>query len=225
MEVTRCIYGRLGWHWKFIDRTRINGLSVHIEKITCEVRYAEDDQIITELRNFFFDLSNIDLGELAGLPSCGFNLGAGTGMGLPYQLGWFHFDQLADNELTQAGLGVSVAYSAPLTKATIYVYNKEIPDLKSSSTSLLEAEFFSSRNDFLAINPSAIQIAEKFDSNLFFAAFEIGSTYSIITISGVGTHFFKTRVTLDRSNEKYAFECLWESVNTILRMVSPRLNH
>ncbi len=222
MEVAKCVYSRLGWHWRAIGRSKIEETGKHVEKLSCEVKYTEGDQIVTEKRNFYFDLSNIDLGGRDVSPTCGFNLGANTGLGLPYQLGWFHFDYLINNEDTQAGMGVSVAYSAPTTKATVYVYNKEIADIKHTNEGQLEAEFASAKSELFSVYAHAKQIAEKFDDNLLFAAFDIDSAYSLITLSAVGNHFFKVRATLDPSTEKYTFDCLWESVNIILSMMKPK---
>lgn len=225
MEIASCIYGRLGWHWRAVGRAKLEEGGKLIEKLSCEVKYIEADQLITETRNFFFDLSNVDMGEQEITPACGFNLGSSTGMGLPYQLGWFHFTGLTNNEEAQAGMGVSAAYSAPTTQATVYVYNKGLDDIKSGNESQLEAEFASAINDLLAVHTGAKQVAERFDNNLLFAAFEMGTAYSIITLSGVGNHFFKIRATVDPSNEKYSFDCLWDSVNTILAMTKPRAVH
>jgi hypothetical protein len=221
MEVARCIYGRLGWHWRAIDRSRAG----KIEKLSCEVRYAEGDEVVTEKRAFYFDVSSIGLNDQDVTPACGFNLGAGTGMGLPYQLGWFHFDQLTNNEETQAGMGVSAAYSAPSTKATVIIYNKGLASIESGNDDLLSSEFDSAVADILAVYPDAKKIAARHDSNLLFAAFDIGTAYSMVTLSAVGNHFFKVRATIDPSSEKYTFDCLWVSVNTILSMTKPRELH
>lgn len=221
MEVARCIYGRLGWHWRALERTR----SGKIEKLSCEVRYAEGNEVITEKRSFYFDVSNIGLGDQDVTPTCGINLGAGTGMGLPYQLGWLHFDGLTNNEEAQAGMGVSVAYGAPSTKATVFIYNKGLAEISSGNESLLIGEFDQAVADILSAYPDAKKIADRHDGNLIFAAFDIGTAYSIVTLSAVGNHYFKVRATLDPSNEKYTFECLWESVNTILSMTKPRDIH
>lgn len=225
MEVASCIYVRLGWHWRAVERTKLEEGGKHIEKLSCEVKYIEGDQLVTETRNFYFDLSFVDMGEQEITPACGFNLGANTGMGLPYQLGWLHFDGLTNNEEAQAGMGVSAAYSAPTTQATVYVYNKGMADIKSRNEGQLEAEFTSARNELLAVNVGAKQVAERLDDNLLFAAFEMGAAYSIITLSAVGNHFFKIRATVDPSNEKYTFDCLWDSVNTMLAMTKPSTVH
>lgn len=225
MEIATCIFSRLGWHWKAIGRDKLIENGKHIEKLTCEVKYIEGDQLITEHRNFYFDISNVDMDNQDVTPACGFNLGASTGMGLPYQLGWLHFVGKTNNETSQAGMGVSAAYSAPTTQATVYVYNNGLADIKSSNEGQLEDEFASAKNQLLAVHVDAKQIAEKLDDNLLFAAFEIGSAYSIITLSAVGNHFFKIRATVDPANEKYAFECMWDSVNTILSMTKPRNVH
>lgn len=225
MEVASCIYGRLGWHWRAVGRTKLEEGGKRIEKLSCEVKYLEGDQLVTETRNFYFDLSSVDMGEQETTPACGVNLGANTGMGLPYQLGWFHFTGITNNEEAQVGMGVSAAYSAPTTQATVYVYNKGMADIRTANEGQLEAEFASARNEILAIHTGAKQVGEKFDDNLLFAAFEMGTAYSIITLSAVGNHFFKIRATVDPSNEKYTFDCLWDSVNTILAMTKPRTAH
>ncbi len=225
MEVASCIYVRLGWHWRAVERTKLEEGGKHIEKLSCEVKYIEGDQLVTETRNLYVDLSFVDMGEQEITPTCGFNLGANTGMGLPYQLGWFHFDGLTNNEEAQAGMGVSAAYSAPTTQATVYVYNKGMADIKSRNEGQLVAEFTSARNELLAVNVGANQVAERLDDNLLFAAFEMGAAYSIITLSAVGNHFFKIRATVDPSNEKYTFDCLWDSVNTMLAMTKPSTVH
>lgn len=225
MEVASCIYGRLGWHWRAVGRTKLEDSSKHIEKLSCEVKYIESDQLVTETRNFYFDLSSVDMDGQEITPACGFNLGTNTGMGLPYQLGWFHFTGITNNEEAQAGMGVSAIYIAPATQATVYVYNKGVADIKSSNVGQLKAEFTSARNELLAIHTGAKQVAERFDDNLLFAAFEMDTAYSIITLSAVGNHFFKIRATVDPSNEKYTFDCLWDSVNTILAMTKPRSMH
>lgn len=216
LEVIRCIYARMGWHWRVQERSRVGAL----EKLSCEVKYAEGDQVITEKRNFYFELSKIDINNEEVTPACGVNLGGGTGMGLPYELGWLHFDQLTNYEENHPGLGVSAAYGAPFTKATIFVYNKGLQEINSGSESLLEQEFESAMSDVVSAHSDAVKIAERRDGNVFFSAFEIGSAYSIVTLSVVGGHFFKVRATLERPEERYAFECLWDSVNLILSMVS-----
>jgi hypothetical protein len=226
MEVARCIYGGLSCHWRLLSRTRVQDSNRPIERFTCEVKYAEGDEIVTEKRSFYFDLSVVeDVGSQDVTPVAGFNVGGGTGMGLPYQLEWLHFDSLVDNEADCPGLGVSVAYSAPSTKATIYIYNKGVDVVDGERHSeQLEDEFASATRDLLAVNPDARQVSEKFASNLLFRAFEFGSAYSIVTLSTVGNHFFKVRATLDPAHDKYTFDCLWDSVNRILSMAtSPRI--
>ena len=214
MEVARCFFGINGWHWRAIERTRAE----NIEKLSCEVRYAAGDEVITEKRSFYFDISRIGLDDQDVTPECGVNLGAGTGMGLPYQLGWLHFDRLTNNEETQVGLGVGVAFSAPWTEVTVFVYNKELTSISSDDEKLLSDEFDAAITDIYSLHPEAKTNADRRDSNLQVAAFDIGTAFSVLTLSAVRNHFFKVRATLNPSNGKYTFECLWESVNTILRM-------
>lgn len=96
-----------------------------IEKMSCEIKFIEGDQVITETRNFYFDLSAVRLQSDEVLPNTYVSLGDRFGVSLPWQLGWFHFDRLIDNETDNPGLGMSVAYSAPEAKLMIYAYDKE----------------------------------------------------------------------------------------------------
>ena len=221
MEVTRCIYSQLKWHWKLIDRVPVKNEGMSIEKFSCEVKHAEGEEVITEKRNFYFDVSKINLEGSLTTPVCGVNLGLGTGMGLPYQLGWFHFDGLINHEENYAGAGVSAAYSAPFTKATLYFYKNGETNIDGVKyPEVFEKEFAISSRDLLEANPQAEELASRSTPNLCFKSFQIDSAYSILIFSTVGNHFFKLRATIDPSNEKYTMDCFWESVNIIVGMVT-----
>lgn len=223
MEVARCIFRRLGWHWKLVARADVLVVGRRIEKFSCEVIRTDGDEVISETRNFYFDVSCIDLEGQNITPNCSLSLGAGTGMRLPYQFAWFHFDSLINNEQDYPGMGVSVAYSAPFSKATLYIYNKGLLSTGEILTATqVESEFSSATQDFFNANPGAKKISEKMNSNMLFRAFEDGDAYSVLTLSSTGEHFFKLRTTLTPSNEKYTFECLWESVNLILSLMKPK---
>ena len=58
LEVARCIYGFNGRYWRLIERTAVPTDVGRIEKMSCEIKFIEDDQVITETRNFYFDLSH-----------------------------------------------------------------------------------------------------------------------------------------------------------------------
>ena len=62
MDVLRCINKQLGRHWRLTSKLRINDdLNCHIEKVSFEAKYQEGDKIITDTRNFYFDISSLAL--------------------------------------------------------------------------------------------------------------------------------------------------------------------
>lgn len=220
MELANYNFAFFGMHWRYTERTRIG----KIERLTCDVIFPEDDQIITQRQNLYFDVSNIQLGEDEINPVCGINLGFGTGIGLPYQLCWLHFKYLTDYESTRPGMGVSAAYSSPYTEATIYVYNKGLSGFQENRNELLKQEFLTSLNEIKTVQKDLKILAEKFDDNLMFTSFDIGDSYSILTLSIMRNHFFKIRITMSRSNDEYVFKCLWESLHYILDMLKSKIH-
>ena len=65
------------------------------------------------------------------------------GVYLPRQVGEFTRDTAIDNEATNPGLGVTVPYSAPGLKATVYVYDLGIPTIPEGPTSDITLRLFS----------------------------------------------------------------------------------
>lgn len=213
MEVAKCIYGQLGWHWKLVERVKVNSPQGALEKFSCEVRYAEGTNLVTETRNFYFDVSQVNLENSQTTPVCGVNLGADIGIGLPYQLEWLHFDSLTDNEADHAGLGVTVGYSAPNTKFTLYFYNKGNTEIDGySQPEKIENEFQSVCSGLLTVNPNAVMIAENSQINLMIRSFSIESAYSVVALSTLRNHFFKLRATIDSLNLEYQVDCFRDSL-------------
>lgn len=213
MEVAKCIYGQLGWHWKMVERVKVNSPQGALEKFSCEVRYAEGANLVTETRNFYFDVSQINLEAAQTTPVCGVNLGANIGIGLPYQLEWLHFDSLTDNETDHSGLGVTVGYSAPNTKFTLYSYNKGNAEIDGiAKPEKIEAEFQTVCCDLLTVNPNAVMIAENSQVNLMIRSFSIGSAYSVVALSTLRNNFYKLRATIDSLNLEYQVDCFRDSL-------------
>jgi len=221
LEVVRCIYrGSGGWRWRMIGRSRVEDAQTIIEKLSCDVWFVKGDQNITQKRNFYFDISQVNIEGAQTTPDCFINVGLGTGMVLPYQLGWCHFNKLTTLEIDHPGLGVTVQYSSPDTKLTVYIYNKGEAVIDGiAEPEKLSEEFLSVWGDILAVNPSVKEIAEKVSPNLIFRSFDVEGAYSVVTLSTAGNHFIKLRATLDKADERYTVECFWESVNALLAVV------
>lgn len=214
MEVARCIYASLGYHWRAVGKEILGTPTGTLEKLICEVKFPEGDLIVTERRAFYFDIDKVEVEPGKGTPPCRISLGDAYPIDLPFQIGWFHFTGLTDNEQQSPGMGISIAYSAPYTKATIYLYNNQLPEIHYRETmDLFVSEFDSAVDDFLTMNPKATQLAESRKDNMIFKSFSVGSAYAIVMLSTINNLFFKVRVTKDGSKDSYVFKCLMESLS------------
>lgn len=220
LEVARCIYGFNGRYWRLIERTAVPTDAGRIEKMSCEIKFIEDDQVITETRNFYFDLSAVELRNDGVLPNTNIPLGDRFGVRLPWQVGWFHFDRLIDNETDNPGLGMSVAYSAPEAKLMIFAYDKGQSQaiIAQPDESAVE-EFNQSTRDFEVMHPNAEILREYDHLGVRFKTYDENNVFSVVLLAPLRDFFFKLRLTLDSANEAYMFECAWSTVMAFASMV------
>ena len=222
MDILRCINKQLGRHWRLVGKLRIHAdLNSAIEKVSFEAKYPEDDQIITDTRNFYFDISALALSEEETTPSCYVSVGDDGRFNVPYQLGWVNFTNSIDNETVQAGAGLSVAYDAPCNKVTIFIYDKALAVIDPViAPTLLEDEFSQARADILTRNPQAKQINSVSEDNFRFSAFDIDGDYSAVMLGIKENNFVKTRATMFETKEQYVFNCLMESLTAITALTN-----
>jgi len=221
LEVARCIYGFNGRYWRLLKRTAVPTDVGRIEKMSCEIKFIEDDQVITETRNFYFDLSAVELRSDEALPNTTIPLGDRFGVRLPWQLGWFHFDRLIDNETDNLGLGMSVAYSAPEAKLMVFAYDKgQSQAIIAQPDESAAEEFNQSTRDFEIVHPSAVVLREYEHQGVRLKTYDENNVFSVVLVAPFRDFFFKLRLTLDSANEAYMFECAWSTVMTFASMVS-----
>lgn len=222
MDVLRCINKQLGRHWRLTKTLRIHDdLNCHIEKVSFEAKYPEGDQIITDTRNFYFDISSLALDKEETTPACYVSVGNDNRFNVPYQLGWVNFTNSIDNEPIQAGAGLSVAYDAPGTKITVFIYDKRIAVIDPVIfPSLLDDEFNQAKADILTRNPQAEQLNSIGDNNFRFSAFDIDGDYSAVMLGIKENNFVKTRSTMSETKDQYAFDCLMESLTAITALTN-----
>jgi hypothetical protein len=220
LEVARCIYGFNGRYWRLIERTAVPTDLRRIEKMSCEIKFIEDDQVITETRNFYFDLSAVELRSDKTLPNTTIPLGDRFGVRLPWQLGWFHFDRLIDNETDNPGLGMSVSYSAPEAKLMVFAYDKgQSQAIIAQPDESAAEEFNQSTRDFEVMHPNAEILREYDHRGVRFKTYDENNVFSVVLLAPFRDFFFKLRLTLDSANEAYMFECAWSSVMAFASML------
>ncbi len=221
LEVARCLYGIRGWYWRAIGRIERESDQGRIEKFSSEVKYIEGDDLVTEKRNYYFDIGSVNIPNDQQLPEVRIPLPGFGGLSLPWEIGWCHFDYLSDNEAEHPGLGVSIAYSAPQAKMMIYAYDKKISEkIKDDPDGSAKLEYLQALSDFESMNPDAKPLREHEEGGVRLRFYESGEILSAVLVAPFDGLFFKLRLTLEASNEPFMVDCAWFTVATFAGMLS-----
>lgn len=203
--VLTCINKALGRTWRIIEISHDSG-DVFIEKVSFDAIYIEGNEVVTERLNFYFKSTcreqAADMVPTVSMPH-------GYRINLPKQMGWLHFSNLINNEPEHPGLGVTVAYSAPRFKATIYVYNLGLSVIDEDR---LGQEFESATNQFLQVNSTAKELGKSEKDLAKHVAFDVEGAYTSLGLIVCNGYFIKLRVTAAMDAERHDFNCMNESV-------------
>ena len=213
----------MGVHWRAIAREYVSEAPSKIEKLTFEIKFAEELDIVTEQRSLYFDLSSVVLQDGDQLPPISISIPPPVDVIIPWQIGFFHFDSLIDNETEHPGLGFSAAYSAPKTKITIYIYDKGIASLiDQNPVETADLGFQQALFDYKTMNPHATLIHEYEESQLRVNLFECDDTFSAVLVATSRQLFFKLRLTIEGSHEQFMRDCAWTSIAMFANMLRQR---
>lgn len=225
-KVARCIYGTQGWYWRLLGFIAVDASPSRIQRFHYEVKYVEGDQVVTEERSLYYDISAVHLAPDENLPFA-WVLCHPVKFGFPWHFGWFHFDELIDNEKDCPGLGVSLAYSAPLAKMTVYAYDKGMSELiKSDPEGTARSEYLQAISDFELVNPNAITDYESDKNGTLLKVYKSGNTLSVVLVATVvlvrpvRCFFAKLRLTLEAANEPFMVDCVVTTIGKFQNIVS-----
>lgn len=222
LQLARCIYMANGWHWRAIQRIPVLATRGRVEKFSSEVKYIEGDLVVTERRNLYFDISEVELQVDQQLPSTKVQIGYPAELGLPWQLGWFHFDEIINHEPTYPGLGVSAAYSAPQAKMTVYAYDKSVGDaIEANPEASALAEYLQAVSDFELMNPRAQAIREYKEASMRLKIYQLDNAFCAVIVSPFRNFFFKVRLTLMKNNQPFTVDCAWFTIAAFGRICAP----
>jgi len=144
-------------------------------------------------------------------------------IGIPYELGVYHYDGFTDNAKDSIWLGYSVAYSTLMSKATLFVYPVREAGLPGSAA--LEAEMEQARRDACALSgPGGLArdwgVRKEGDSLLnFFVPRQDETVVSGIVLALKNGHFVKLRLTF--TDEELTREAAQDFVAHVLALLSP----
>lgn len=182
--------------WKSLSRENLSGSESQIVQYKIETKEVTQSEVITQTENYFFDVGRVKPPPALLSEPIAY-LDQRLGLSLPYGIGWFHYDSIIDNERTNAGLGKSIAYSAPESKMTLYIYDKGIKDIPDDLDSpIVVGEFKQAIGDFKSINADAEPWGDVMRSKAFLIlAFKVGNNVSLVGLGVIRGSFFKIRVT------------------------------
>jgi len=182
--------------WRSIAKNPINHDGMLLEQLKIETKEITDDEIITQRENYYFniDKSKTDDGVL---PPAIVYIDSESGVIIPYEIGWLHYDGTIDNEPKMPGLGKSIGYGAPGMKLTIYVYDKQRVDMPTDiENDVVKEEYQIAVSDLVGASPNAIPLYDiSKTSEMFYQAFEADDNISIVALGVAGGNFLKLRLT------------------------------
>lgn len=195
MQVLRGIGKGRGVLWRTLARTPVQDASTALEQVKIETKEVTNTEVITQVENYYFDIS-ASIQKGGSLPLA-VTTSKGCSHNLPYELGWLHYDGSVDNEPHNPGLGQSVAYGAPGTKVTIYVYDKQQTNIPSSiEAEPVIREFENAQSDLLKAHPAATPLAPAFSGKaLHIRPFEVDGDVSLVALGVCRGKFVKARLT------------------------------
>jgi hypothetical protein len=195
MQVLRGIGKGRGILWRKLARTPFQDTLTAIEQVKIETKEVRTTEVITQVENYYFDISaSAQKGQ--PLPEAE-TTSPGCARNLPYELGWLHYDGSIDNEHQNPGLGQSIAYGAPGTKATIYLYNRQLRNIPSSiDAELVIREFETAQRVLQELHPAAVPLAPAFISKvLHIRAYRVDGDVSLVALGVCRGKFVKVRLT------------------------------
>jgi hypothetical protein len=127
--VLRGLGGGRGIFWRTIAHTLLGDQWPSIQQFKIETVQLTDTQKITQIENYYFDLSAmIAAHEQGQLPPVIVHRDISE-LAFPYEIGWLHFDNATNNETHAPGLGQALHYKAPGIICSLYIYDRGLPNI------------------------------------------------------------------------------------------------
>jgi len=210
MQVHRCIGKGREIAWRLEDSAVVNPAQ-KLVRAGLETITLTADQVLTNGEGLYFVIEALPTGATnIDLPAASGFLDPQSGLRLPYELGWMHFDGLTDYETTTPGLGCSAAYSALGFKATAYVYPwSGPPEFNGIGSAEVRAHFEAAIADALHANAGAeVSSRGTVQDHLGSERFLVASlrladdSRSYVLLTAWHGYFVKVRVTCGTAEKK-----------------------
>lgn len=208
MHILRAIGKERSSIWRTLARTPVEIDRRSLEQIEIKTIEVVESEIIMQKTNHYFDVSMaVARGKV--LPTVTAFTDKESKLGLPYEIGWLHYDRVTDHE---PGLGQSIAYGAPGIKATVYVYDNMRTDIPSDIDALVvRNELETAVSELMELHPTARPLADLLKSNiLLIQPFRIDDDVSLVALGVIRGKFIKLRITY--SHDPILIEVVKQSI-------------
>lgn len=194
MEVLKGLGRGRGVLWRTLSKELVEKDTHLVQQVKVETKHVKNNEVVTQTEAYYFDISASGQRSEA-LPDTVAVLP--DGQMLPYEFAWLHYQGVINNEPENPGMGVSVAYGAPGTKATIYLYDKGIRGIPADINSpVVRSEFKEVQADVLKVNPSADPLGpERAGKKFHFQSFRVNGEISLVGVGAYRGKFVKVRLT------------------------------
>ncbi len=197
--------------WTMLADSRIDPQDKFIHQVKILTKFASKEEIITQRENYYFDLTASAAKHLA-TPIIYSD--TASGIRLPYEIRWWHFDNIIDNEKQHPGLGQTIAYGGPGMKVTVYVYGQAGQGIPSDLGSTLAVQMFDDAlSDIAKAHPSAKSVGKAARyAGFLVQQFTSDQEMSLLALTAVNGKTVKIRVTYvkDPLLQEIVFESLTE---------------
>lgn len=226
MQVLRGIGRGRGVYWRRLSRELLTDDKPGIERLRIESVELTPSEKITQTSAYYFDVSAMLVSGWEEVHS--YETFSQCRQLFPFEIGWLHIGPFTNFEIQQAGLGVSVAYSAPGIEATLYVYDSGQRDIPEDLTHpMVQSEFKKADTELKTANAGCLPFPEPpFDGQHLSRSYQTGEDLKKITLLALTTHkhnFVKMRVTWDRDAFIDQVASGW--IEAVLRFLGRGLHH
>lgn len=202
--------------WHTIGQEIVERDGRNLVRFKVLTKHGTETEIVTQQNNHYFDIGSTGSGWQPTLNPIVY-IDQSSNVKLPYEIGWFHFDNIIDNEAKVKGMGQSIAYGAPGIKANIYIYDKGLPLIPSDIDSqIVRGEFQSAVADFKTVYPDPFVRGEPARIRYFLIqTFNVGDDVAYVGLGSVKGKFIKIRIT--HKQDQLFYDCVRESVSALIQ--------
>jgi len=207
-------------HWRYLKTNRLTGEgNKPLHQTQFEVKFPEGANIVTETRNFYFDVSQVHF-DVPGRPQKKCQVPYPFNAGMPEHLAWMHFQAITNNEAEEPGMGSTLNYQSPSSYMGVYIYDKQLGGVLANPTDeLLSAEMEDAAKNVADLNPHITEISRDECEGVKLRIYRNGDSRSLLGVTVALSCFVKFRITIPEGNDRFHVETAYQSMIALLKAV------